>query len=226
MNRPMIQAVLLFSLCPLLMAKRNTTLRVPKDTKIELVALESISSESAIAGTPVRFAVAKDVVVDGATVLRAGTPVTGTVTEVVRGIAGKREGLLRIRVREVSLVGGHPLRLTSSDPQIRQTSGDRFKDGAVKTFEVFESVAFLPIELAMAVTMPTEGNGKPSGEDAVLPRCFQGHYWVTTPSTLDIAGLAKIADQEIALAQDNCVSGLETSHIDWSVSDSDHLTLK
>jgi hypothetical protein len=59
---------------------------IPKDTKIELMPLESISSGTAVAGSPVRFAVAKDVMVDGVIAIRAGAPVTGIVTKVRPGV--------------------------------------------------------------------------------------------------------------------------------------------
>jgi hypothetical protein len=60
---------------------------IPEGTKIEIVPLENVSSEFAVAGSPVRFAVARNIVVNGVTVLHAGAPVTGTVTSVKRGVA-------------------------------------------------------------------------------------------------------------------------------------------
>ena len=96
----------------------------------------------------------------------------------------------------------------------------------MNTLLTLGGVALLPFELPMAIATSTGGNSKPPGKNAVLPRCYQVNYWVATPSTLAIAGLAKIADQTTALAQDKCVSGLEKLQIDWSVSDRYHLAVE
>lgn len=226
MTRKLLQSALCLFLSPLLLAQQNASPRVPEDTKIELLALDSLSSNSAIAGTAVRFAVAKDVVVNGVIVFRAGAPVTGTVTKVVRSVAGKRDGFLGIRVREISLQGGLSLRLIWSDPQLRQTRKERFNGAAVNTLESLGGVALLPLELPMAIAMSAGGDGKPSGKDAILPRCWQVDYWVAAPSTLDLAVLAKAADQTMALPQDECVSSAEKLQIDWSASDLYHLSVE
>lgn len=225
MTGKMFQFALCTFLSPLLVAQQSATVHIPKDTKIEMVALEVVSSNTAIVGMPVRFAVAKDVVVDGVTVFPVGTPVTGAVSKVVRGVPGRSEGFLRIRVREISRDGGVPLRLTSADPRFRQSRRDRFNEGAVNTLETLGGLVLLPLELPMAIAMSAGENGKPSGKNAVLPRCFHVDYWTAVSSTR-APGFEKNADQAIAVDQETCISGQERPQIDWSVSGDEHLTVE
>ncbi|MGA3082999.1 MAG: hypothetical protein ABSD44_16735, partial [Terracidiphilus sp.] len=53
---------------------------IPEDAKIELTLMDSDALKSAKAGSYLLLAVAKNVTVDGVTVLRAGTCLTGTIT--------------------------------------------------------------------------------------------------------------------------------------------------
>jgi hypothetical protein len=198
---------------------------VPKDTKIELVALESISSKTAIVGNSVKFAVAKDVAVNGVAVIHEGTPVEGTVMKAVRAAAGKRDGLLRIRVSEIRLEGKSTLQLMNSDPPFRQSKSGRFKESTTNAIGIFAALALLPLELPMAIAMST-GSHQPPGKDAVLPRCFKSDYWVTAPANVYRFAPAKITDQAAMISKNECVSGKEKPDIDWSISDYDHLIIE
>ena len=109
-------SVLCIVLSPLLVAQQAANINIPKDTKIELVSLERVSSKAALRGATVRFAVARDVAIGGVLLLPAGTPVFETVTKVV-SVAGKRPGSLRIRIREIAIPGNSLIRLTNSDPK-------------------------------------------------------------------------------------------------------------
>jgi hypothetical protein len=68
------------ALAPLLAMADSIT--VPKETDVTLIFDESLSSKTAKEGQTVKMHVADDVTVDGKTVLKAGTPVTGTITKV------------------------------------------------------------------------------------------------------------------------------------------------
>jgi hypothetical protein len=197
----------------------------PKDTKIELVAIESINSKTAAVGNSVKFAVVKDVTVNGVTVVHEGTPVEGTVTKMVRALAGKREGLLRIRVSEIRLERKYTLQLTNSDPQYRQSKSDQFKDRVTNTIGIFVELALLPLELPMAIAV-SNGGQKPLRKDAALPRCFRSDYWVAAPATVYRFAPTKITDQAAMISQDDCVSGKEKPDIDWSISGYDHLDIE
>jgi len=101
---------------------------IPEDTKIELTLLDSDSLKSAKAGSYVLLAVAKNVTVDGVTVLRAGTCPMGTITGEKRGShTMNRNGNLTIRAWE--LQSGRKIRLLikgirSEDTIVREASWD------------------------------------------------------------------------------------------------------
>ena len=55
---------------------------VPKDTDIKLVFDQSLSSKTAKVGDSVKMHVAEDLVMDGKTVVKAGTPVSAAISKV------------------------------------------------------------------------------------------------------------------------------------------------
>lgn len=55
---------------------------VSKGTDVELKFMQKLTSKNAVAGQKVQLAVARDIMVNGKNVLKAGTPVTGVVTKV------------------------------------------------------------------------------------------------------------------------------------------------
>ena len=168
---------------------------------------------------PVSFAIAEDVSIGGVLLLPAGTPVSGIVTKVVRGVAGKRPGLLRIRIREIAVAGNSPIRLTNSDPEYRQSRSDRFNEGSINTLETIGAVVLLPLELPMAIGMSSGDNSKPAGNDAVLPRCWSAEYWVAVSSPIEISSSLQTGGPGNSTVQDGCVTGQEKPVIDWSASD-------
>jgi len=144
--RFMLQATLCIILCPLLIAlpvaaetpqhsaqvatsaEKAKTLPLPaslvsiKGRKIQLVAQEPISMEMAQIGAPFQFVVDKDVVVDGVTLIRAGTPVAGVIAKVNRGSYERnRDGYLDLRLSEPA--GGPPIRVRLSGIPPEQVQG-------------------------------------------------------------------------------------------------------
>lgn len=55
---------------------------VSKGTDVELKFMQKLTSKNAVEGQKVQLAVARDIMVNGKNVLKAGTPVTGVVTKV------------------------------------------------------------------------------------------------------------------------------------------------
>jgi hypothetical protein len=149
MTKRLLQLVLCFILCPLLIAlpvaaqtgpqstepaapKAVTTLALPaslvsvKGRKIELVAQEPVSIEAAMAGATFQFVVDKDVAVEGVTVIHAGTPVTGVIAKINRGSYERnRDGYLDLRLSEPT--GGPPIKVRLGgippEPVYRSTGG-------------------------------------------------------------------------------------------------------
>jgi hypothetical protein len=160
---------------------------VPKGTKIELMTLDTTSSETALAGAPVRFAVAKDVVVDGASVIHAGSPVTGVVARVKRGVPYRQWPELTIRVKEVEVANGSKLRLTDSDPRSRKWPLHSSKDYA-------ECAMLLPLCVASLFGVADDGPEKPnaqSGQQDVLSSCIVWKLWTASSKSLPTAALAQ-----------------------------------
>ena len=124
MIRRMIQAVLCLILSPLLAAHQvaaeaqqptaepagtdevttpvqPASLVSVNGRKIELVAQDPVVIEAERTGAPFRFVADKDVVVDGVTLIHAGTPVTGVIAKVNRGSYERnRDGYLDLRLSE------------------------------------------------------------------------------------------------------------------------------
>jgi hypothetical protein len=151
---------------------------IPRDTKIVLVSLQNVSSETAIAGSSVRFAVANDVVVNGVTVLHAGAPVSGMITEAKRGFAHHRWASLTIRVKGIQIGRNAKLCLTRSDP------GSRLKAG--KFFREYGACIFVLLGCVALAILSAEGCGEDgcakakdsNGEQALLPSCVSEDFWV------------------------------------------------
>jgi hypothetical protein len=152
MIRKLLQSVLCLILCPLLVAQqvaneaphRGASQRladnaaaapgptgyavIPEDAKIELTLLDSDSLKTAKTGSYLLLAVAKNVTVDGVTILRAGTCLTAIITGEKRGShTMNRNGNLTIRAWE--LQSGRKIRLRfkgmgSEDTIVQEASWD------------------------------------------------------------------------------------------------------
>ena len=148
MMKRLLQSVLCFILCPLMIAmpvaaetapqstepatpKAVTTLAPPasfdyvKGRKIQLVAQEPVSIDTAMTGAPFQFVVDKDVAVEGITVIHVGTPLTGVIAKINRGSYERsRYGYLDLRLSEPA--GGRPVIVRlggiSPEPVYRTTS--------------------------------------------------------------------------------------------------------
>jgi hypothetical protein len=149
MIRSLLQTVLCISLCPLLAAQQTiagvqqqapqqpapaaavaTTVQpiliaTAHGTQVELSTLDSLSAADATLGEPVRFAVTRDVVVNGATVFPAGMAVNGTITKVRYGSYRTNRGdELNIRLTDLEPGKLIKLRLTAISSPERTYPGD------------------------------------------------------------------------------------------------------
>jgi hypothetical protein len=144
---------------------------IPKGTRIELVSLENVSSATAREDSKVRFALAKNLVIDEVTVLDAGTPVEGRVSRVRREVPYRQWGELTITIRDVRIGNHAHMRLRSSDPE----NPESMVDGLAMCALVF------PLCIALAIGFRNGGGGhrKPAGdnEQAVLPPCVGWTFW-------------------------------------------------
>lgn len=186
-----------------------THLTVPKGTKITLRVLERVASDTTTKGASVRFVVAHDIAVQGVTVLPAGAPVDGTVTDVKQGIPYRQWPDLEIRVREVR-IGGAKVRLTHSDPG-RHPPPLTFKDAAT-------CALFLPLCIASAFGVTEDGPEKPdarSGIQGEVTPCEIWYFWVKSPVTIPAAKLADTKSDTSALSGMACPRIMENPRCDY-----------
>ena len=89
---------------------------IPDGTEFTAQTLEFLSSETANAGDQVQMEVDKDVIVDGAIAITAGTPVRGTLINVVRASRMGRSGAISIHVESTTAADGQrvPVRATKA----------------------------------------------------------------------------------------------------------------
>jgi hypothetical protein len=162
MTKRLLQSVLCFILCPLLIATQvaaqtgpqaaetatpeaATTLTLPawldyvKGRKIQLVAQEQVSIETAMTGATFQFVVDKDAAVEGVTVIHAGTPVIGVIAKVNRGSYERsRYGYLDLRLSEPAGGGPVTVRLGGIQPEpvYRTTVGYAWNGSGVHAFDI------------------------------------------------------------------------------------------
>jgi hypothetical protein len=221
MIRKLLHAALCIILAPLLVAQELTQagaqlasanpaedpaavpLTIPKNTQIELMTLETVSSATATAGSRVHFVVARDVIVDGVTMIYAGAPVTGIVTSAKRGVAYHQWAGMKIRVKEIQIGSSRKLQLTAFDPRLRATK-------AALANEIGTCIVTLPF-CAVFMIMVSRGCGedscssKPnaeSGQQAILPACATSDFWIRSAANVSGAGL----EEEKASASANSPS--------------------
>jgi hypothetical protein len=168
---------------------------IPKDTNIELIALESVSSETAVTGSSVRFAVTKDLVINGVTVIHAGMPLTGTITRVRRGShKANRNGQLRIQLNQLEAGKTVKLRLVT----IRWTSRIGIRK-ALTDAAIW--IVFFPLVLRLAKGFSQD---EKTGDDALLPRCFHITKNVVTGQRIHPAQMDRPIADPMALRQVSC----------------------
>jgi hypothetical protein len=192
MVRFLLQSVLCVTLCPLLVAQQATTgsqqqpvpqphhpaaattpaqpqtIRIPKDTEIELVALEPVSSATATKGQLVRLAVAKDLMVNGLAVIPRGALATGSVTGLHKAAPGKKDG--SIRVSRITLTLGDGRRVKLKDcPSAGEDCGD-----IAPRWELW--TIFLPFTVLARSQDATENRHettrKPQGKGETIDACY------------------------------------------------------
>jgi hypothetical protein len=211
------QSIVSFVLClapslafaPLLAAQQATGTIVPKGTRIELVSLEAVSSETAARGSRIRFAVANDVAIRGVTVIRAGTPVFGTITKAKRGIANEQWPTLRIHVNGVRIGQGIDLPLSLWAPETDQSTW-KYRAMCVPFF-----VVCLGLKNLEDNGWGEDGAPKPdqsSGQQASLPSCVVFDFWTATPVSVPPEALPSQTANSPSLAQIACHQLTDWSH--------------
>jgi len=175
------------------------TVTVPRDTEVEMIMLEPVSSATATKGQRVRLAVAKDVAIDGHTVIPRGTPGTGVVARLQKGVPGNKDGYIVVRPLALTLADGTSVKLKEY-PTGEDACGDMGPCWAFYIFVVVISplvIAVLPVVAVVALLHRDRANvktkyqrEKPVGKDETLavfsPLTMESY--VARPVTLRAVG--------------------------------------
>jgi hypothetical protein len=129
-GKPVAQTALLIVIVATSPCVLRAEVSLPRDTVVIVKLLEFVSSETSLLGDRVRFAVAKEVAVDGAVVIRRGAPATGKIVDAspyrLPGVwSSSRRGRLAFTVDETSAVDGQIVRLSMSTPARRTFAASR-----------------------------------------------------------------------------------------------------
>jgi hypothetical protein len=150
---------------------------------VGLYTLDPISSATATVGSTIRLAAVQDLVLGGVTIVHKGTIVTGTITSVRRGVAGKTEARLEIRASNIPL--GKALRLKLED-QPRKTHGEKAREARLWVLGAPIVVLASPLLIAMALE---DRKPKPTGEDIVYEACTFRPFYVASDMIVPISAL-------------------------------------
>lgn len=151
-------------------APAQTHITVPSGTPIRLQLAETISTANARVGQRVPFLVVEDVVLDGVTVIPAGTVVTGAVTKVSEKRPAAMPGKLAVSVDSLTLDDGQELRLQGEVHVKGRTRLFRMMAGMVTTGLVFLPAA--PVFLLV------------QGDDAVALKSTEVTAYVQNETTV------------------------------------------
>lgn len=183
---------------------------IPSSTKITLRTLERLASDTATNGSTVRFVLAKDVMVDGITVLRAGLPVIGKVSRAKPGIAYQQWPELVVRVREMK-IGKESIHLTRTDPNRRK--------GPVNGKDVATCLMMPLYCMAGAFGMTEDGPTKPNAESGIqgeITPCEIWYFWVKSSVTVSAREIGENGSVEPSMFPAECSRILENPSCDYS----------
>jgi hypothetical protein len=158
----------------------QSSTNLPRDTEVELILMETVSSATATKGQAVRLAVAKDIFVQGRILIPRGTLASGVVSRVRKGVPGERDGNVEVRPVALTLADGTKLKLKEY-PTGEDACGDMGPCWAFGLFAVVISplvVAVLPVVAVVALFQRDRDKGratyqkmKPVGKDMTFAVC-------------------------------------------------------
>jgi len=231
-----IQSALCVCLAPLLAAQQVSQrveqlpsastpefVTIPKNTAVELSALELVSSATATVGTPVHFVVVHDVVVEGVIVLRAGTRLTATVTRVKRGVPKHNNGKLEIELQDVEIGKSARLSLSMRPPRLPKRAKVRYgprtrrKHGWPIVAATFQDAlagvwiaALLPLEIpvftVLFIGLKNGDRHSVSGIDEFISECSSRTAYVGRAETIRASQLPSPAPLTEASVDWTCPS--------------------
>jgi len=223
MIRKLLQAVLCLVLCPLLLAQPATTggqqqpfpqpdqpatttapaqpvtITIPKDTRVEFLLLDPVSSASSKPGDKIRFVVAENLIVNGVVAISAGTPAPGVVTKVTKAIPGKRDGRIEIRPTVVRIGRHRKIHFTDSPAASTLDPAERRHERKFLMQEII-TAPFWIVPVTFGVWIPDSRAPQPGARDKKRKSCFEFGWFTTSASTIRVASLASPTASPVAEA--------------------------
>jgi hypothetical protein len=171
----------------------QSTITVPKGTKIPLVLLESLSSATARKRQLIRFAVARDVMANGTVVIRRGTRALGVVTKSRKAISGKKDGFFLFDLVNLTLPDGpRPITEYAGGGSSNDGDGWCYGFGSCLVLFVFMYAIYLPI-VSMKDLFDRQPRPPVSATDETKAVCSP--IWAITKTTYPI-NIASIANSD------------------------------
>ena len=169
MLRKLLHGPICVCLSPLLAAQqiahtRPLELTIRRDTEINFITLEPVSSATASKRQMVRLAVATDLVIQGVVAIPKGTPATGEVSRLTKGVPGKRDGFIRVVPTSLTLADGTLVKLKEN-----RTGEDDCADMGPCWVLAIVSAPLLPAILIKKLLDDQERpKEKPQGKEQIL----------------------------------------------------------
>lgn len=194
--------------CGLLKAQESVT--IPHGTEVELMALETVSTESAHKGEHVHFAVARDVVVNGEVVLYAGTKVDALLYSLTKAVPGRRDGAMKL-VMDAVVINKAKIWIAECNAECQEKRteqgknkiGKAGKDVALAVVAVPLLPALVGMEVADGVHKNAASPVQPS-EAAVLPACYKVKRWVQHDVKVERSSLKEAGGKADVEAMKGC----------------------
>ena len=167
-------------------------LRIPKGTTLKLELLENVSTWLSRSGDTVRFGVVDALVIDGSTLLQAGTNVDATLTRVETGTTSGKPGLIDIAIPGVRAADG------SLVPLVGRVMGA----GADRTGASAQSAALSAVTGGFGGGLATEGGAVLIQIGGIYEAVTTADVWVDprhvtppvlAPAGVEIPGLALVS---------------------------------
>jgi len=189
-------------------ASGSRPLKVERDTKLELVLVEPVSSATTRKGQTIRMELSEPWIVEGKVVLPRGAPATGVVYSVQHAVPGKKSGHVAVVNGSLQLPSGKEVPLSLSMPDYWDCDGTN----ACTVYEVLGSVVIVPLLAIDFVAHPKgtlnslRGDSNPpnTGLDSDVPAGSRVRAWTKRSFELPQTNLPVAAKVPAASAEPPC----------------------
>jgi hypothetical protein len=208
--RVILQSFLSLALCVLLAAPFGTAqtpaspsasvpepLKVERDTKLELLLVEPLTSATAKKGQTVRLELANAWVVNGREILPKGAPAVGIVDSVQHPVPGKKSGHVAVVKGSIQLPSGKKVPLSLSMPDYWDCDGTNacavFAGLGAIVVGPFLAIDFVAHPKGTLSALRSTSDVPNAGLDSDVPAGSTVRAWTTRSFELPQTGQASLA---------------------------------